>query len=175
MVFVNPKKTATVLLNVSLALHGVYFVLFMAGYVFQKPIWRIFGAWGEIEQMNPIISPAIVIAVVGTVALSVWLNFTLRKKVGGAVSATLGVLTTVFCVCAFLADRLTKAISCVYYSVVVGRLNGVNAVYLAGLHENSVQFIDTFLLIFLAAGLALLPCAYCIMRFGEKENNFSKG
>ena len=171
----NSKKTAAALLNASLILHGIYAVLFMAGYVFQKPIWRIFGALDEIEQLNPIISPAIVVAVVGTFALSVWLNFSLRKNVGGAVSATLGVLTTVFCICIFLADRLTKAISCVYYSVVVGRVNGANAVYLAGFHENSVQFIDTFLLIFLAAGLALLPCAYCVMRFGEKENNFSKG
>lgn len=153
MVFVNPKKTATVLLNVSLALHGAYFVLFMAGYVIQKPIWSIFGVWEEIEQMKPIISPAIVIAVVGTFVLSAALNLTLRKRA----DRTFGVLTVLFCVGAFLADRLTKAISCVYYSAVAGRLNGVNAVYLAGLHENSVQFIDTFLLIFLAAGLALLP------------------
>lgn len=171
----NPKKTATVLLNVSLVLHGLYFVLFMTGYFIQKPIWHIFGAAEVIEQINPIVSPAIVIAVVGTFALSVWLNITLRKKVGGTVSATLGVLTTVFCVCAFVADQITKAISIVYYSAVVGRLNGANEVYLAGFHANSVQFIDTFLLIFLAAGLALLPCAYCVMRFGEKENNFSKG
>ena len=171
----NSKKIATVLLNVSLVLHGLYFMLFIAWYLIQKPIWHIFGAAEVIEQLNPIVSPAIVIAIVGTFALSVWLNITLRKKVGGTVSASLGVLTTVFCVIAFLADRLTKAISCVYYAVVFGRANGANAVYLAGLHENSIQFLDTFLLIFLAAGLALMPCAYCVMRFGEKENNFSKG
>lgn len=171
----NSKKTANALLNASLILHGIYAILFMLGYVIQKPIWYIFVAASETEGMNPIISPAILIAVVGTLALSIWLNFTLHKKVDGAVSAILGVLTTLFCIFAFLADRLTKAVSCVYYSAVVGRLNGVNAVFLAGLHENSVQFIDTFLLIFLVAGLALLPCAYCIIRYGEKENNYSKG
>ncbi|MGN1423589.1 MAG: hypothetical protein ACI4XA_09455 [Oscillospiraceae bacterium] len=167
----NPKKTAVLLLNVSVALHGAYLVLFMAGYVFQKLIWGLFGAWGEIVQMKPIISPAIVIAVAGTFALSLALNLTLRKRA----DRTVGVLTALFCVGAFLADRLTKAIACVYYSAVVGRANGMNAVYLTGFHENSLQFIDTFLLIFLAAGLALLPCAYCVMRFGEKENIFSKG
>lgn len=167
----NSKKIATVLLNVSLVLHGLYFVLFLTGYFIQKPIWHIFGAAEVIEQLNPIVSPAIVIAIVGTFALSACLNFTLRKHA----NSVFGVLTAVFCVIAFLADRLTKAISCVYYAVVFGRANGANAVYLAGLHENSIQFLDTFLLIFLAAGLALMPCAYCVMRFGEKENNFSKG
>lgn len=169
----NPKKTAAALLNASLIMHGTYAVLFMAGYIIQKPIWHIFGVSEEMEQMSPIIAPAIAIAVLLTLALSVWLNIALRKK-SGEISAIMGVLTALFCACAFAADRLTKAISCVYYSV-VGRLNGANAVYLAGLHENSVQFLDTFQLIFLAAGLALLPCAYCVMRFGEKENNFLKG
>lgn len=167
----NTKRTADILLNVSLALHGAYLMLFMAGYFFQRLIWGLFGIWGEIAQMKPIISPAIVIAVVGTFALSLALNLTLRKRA----DKTVGVLTALFCSVAFLADRLTKAIACVYYSVVVGRANGVNAVYLAGFHENSLQFIDTFLLIFLAAGLALLPCAYCVVRYGKKENNFSKG
>ena len=166
----NPKKTATVLLNVSLVLHGLYAVLFMVGYSIQKPIWYIFGVTAETEQQNPIISPAIVVAVVGTFALSAWLNLTLRKRANGA----LGVLTAVFCVIAFIADTLTKAISCVVCAL-SARVNGVDYVYLAGFHENSVQFLDTFLLIFLAAGLALMPCAYCVMRFGEKENNFSKG
>lgn len=171
----NRKRTAVILLNVSLILHGLYALLFMAGYVVQKPIWQIFGTTPEIEQLDPIISPAIVIATEVTLALSAVLNFLLRNKAEGTASGTLGVLTAVFAVCAFAADRLTKAISCVYYSVVFGRLNGVEAVYLAGLHENSVQFLDTFLLILLAAGLAILPCAYCVVRFGAAENNFSKG
>ncbi len=171
----NLQKAAKNMLNVSLILHGVYTLFFVAGYIFQKPIWRIFGVTPEIEQMKPIIAPAIVIAVLGTFALSVWLNRVLMKKLGGAVSAILGVLTTVFCVCAFVADRMTKALSCVYYSVVGGRLNGSDYVALAAFHENSVQFLDTFLLILFFAGLALLPCAYCVMRFGVNENNYSKG
>lgn len=166
----NAKSTAKTLLNISLVLHGIYFVLFMAGYVIQKPIWNIFGVTEEISQLSPIISPAIVIGAVLTLALSAALNVLLRKQTNVAV----GVVTVVFCVCAFAADRLTKAISCVECAL-SARVNGVDCVYLAGFHENSVQFLDTFLLIFLAAGLALLPCAYCVMRYGEKENNFSKG
>ena len=175
VVIVNSQNAAKNMLNASLILHGVYAVLFMVGYVVQKPIWHIFGVSPEIEQMKPIIAPAIVIAVVGTFALSVWLNRVLMKKVGGAVSATIGVLTTVFCVCAFLADRMTKALSCVCYSVVGGRHNGVDYVALAAFHENSIQFLDTFLLIILVSGLTLMPCAYCVMRFGTNENNYSKG
>lgn len=171
----NSQKAAKCMLNVSLILHGIYTLLFTAGYVIQKPIWRIFGVTPEIEQLNPIISPSIIIATMGTFALSVWLNFALRKKADGNAPAVLGILTALFSVCAFIADRLAKAISCVYYSAVVGRLNGANAVYLAGFHENSIQFLDTFLLIMLVAGLALLPCAYCVMRFGTNENNYSKG
>lgn len=171
----NSLKAAKNMLNASLILHGIYTLLFMVGYVFQKPIWHIFGVAPEIEQMKPITAPAIVIAVVGTFVLSVWLNRVLMKKVGGAVSATLGVLTTVFCVCDFLADRMTKALSCVCYSVVGGRRDRVDYVALAAFHENSVQFLDTFLLIFFLVGLALLPCAYCVMRFGTNENNYSKG
>ncbi|MGN1119271.1 MAG: hypothetical protein ACI4Q4_02860 [Oscillospiraceae bacterium] len=171
----NTTRTAKALLNASLIVHGAYALLFLAGYFFQKAIWRIFGAWEEIEQKAPIISPAIVIVLLGTFALSAWLNISLRKKADGMLPAVFGALAAVFAVCAFIADRLTKAISCVYYSVVVGRVNGAEAVYLAGLHENSIQFLDTFLLILLAAGLALLPCAYCVLRCGEKENNFSKG
>lgn len=171
----NSQKATKNMLNVSLVLHGLYVLLFVLGYVIQKPIWQIFGVTPEIEEMSPIISPAIVIATVVTLTISAALNVSLRKKVGGAVSATLGVLTTVFCVCAFIADRMTKAISCVYYSVVGGRLNGVDYVALAAFHENSVQLLDTFLLIILVAGLALLPCAYCVLRFGANENNYSKG
>ncbi len=110
-----------------------------------------------------------------TLTLSAVLNVALRKKADGNMLGVLGILTALFSVCAFIADRLAKAISCVYYSVIGGRLNGAKAVYLAGLHENSIQFLDTFLLILFVAGLALLPCAYCVMRFGANENNYLKG
>lgn len=165
------QKAAKNMLNASLVLHGVYTLLFMVGYIFQKPIWHIFGVTPELEHMKPIISPSIVIVVVGTFALSVWLNRVLMKKVGGTVSAALGVVTTVFCVCAYFANTITKSVTNLYYSVVVGRLNGADAVYLAGLHANSINFLDMFLFIFFLAGLALLLCAYCAMRFGTTDTH----
>ena len=163
----NSGKTAKIMLNISLILQGIYLVLFTAMYVIQKPIWHIFGVAPEIEQLSPVISPAIITVTVITVVLSALLNFALRK---GNAPLWLGVLTTVFVVCAFIADRLAKAISCVYYALKL-RFLGVNYVVLAGFHENSVQFLDILLLIFLVAGLALLPCAYCVLHFGKRETN----
>lgn len=168
------KPVAKSLLNVSLVLHSVYAAVFLVLYVVQKPFWHLFVESDEIKQMSPIVAPAIVIVVAVTLGGSLGLNIALRSRAAAGVSANIGVLTAVFCVVGFLADRLTKAISCVLCTL-AARMEGVDHVVVAGLHVNTLQLLDTFLLVFLAAGLALLPCAYCVIRFGAEENNFSKG
>lgn len=168
------------MLNVSLVLHSLYVLLFIIGYVIQKPIWGLLGATPEIEQFSPIIVPAIIITIAVTLGLSVLLNFALRKKPVGTASAAFGVLTAVFCVAAFVADRLVKMLSNTFafdraFDELPEGMDYVDYVAVLGLHGGSVSFLDNILLILFVAGLALLICAYCVIRFGAKENNFLKG
>ncbi len=153
-------KKRTVLLNLSLIFGVAYHVLFIAGYLLQKPLfgWLLYP--NKLEWIEPVYCVSIpVIAAVFGVGFALFAVL-MRKNT----SRGLFVGALVFSGIAFVAERIV-------YSAIAGNIlllnkltaeRGELGVFAHGLGSGSVAILDTILLPVFAAAIVLMCCAGCI-------------
>lgn len=153
------KKRAT-FLNLSLIFGAAYHVLYIAGYLLQKPLLGWLYPPVILEQIEPvyIISVIVVTAVCG--ACFALLVLLMRKNT----SRGLFVGAAVFSGGAFVAERIANNIAA-NNIILVNKLNAENGelgVIAYGLNRTAVAALDMFLLPLFAAAIALMCCAACV-------------
>ncbi len=154
-------KKRTLFLNLSLIFGIAYHVLFIVGYLMQKPLfgWLLYSpdVQEQIETVYciPVIAVMAVCGIVFAVFVSVMRKNTSRGLFIGA---------AVFSGGSFIAERIVNPL--VASSVVLlNRLNhekGELGVIAYGLNRSAVTVLDMFLLPLFAAAIVLMCCAACV-------------
>lgn len=158
------SKRVTIMLNISLVLAVVYFVLFLAGYFAQPQLWWLFGADLSMpNEFEPSFSPIIVVFSLIIALGTLTFNLLLRKN------GSLCIGAEVFSLIAFAADRLVKWFVPPAKTILLANTVGADGVVVGGYHADTVAFLDMALITFFVVSLTLMVCACCMIQCGHKS------
>lgn len=147
-------------LNLSLIFGIAYHVLFIAGYLLQKPLFGgLFCTPTVLEQIEPIYCFSIVVIAAVFGACFALFVLLMRKNA----SRNLFIGAAVFSGIAFITERI--AYSAISGSVrLLNKMNmhGELGVIAYGLGRGSVDLLDMLLLPMFAAAIVLMCCAACV-------------
>lgn len=155
-------KKRTLLLNISLILGLAYHLLFIAGYLLQKPIFggAILKYPAEVmEQIKPVyLVPVIIVTAVFGAGLAAFALCMKRNT-----SKQLFTAAALFSGAAFIVERLTNVF---VYNIDVldgfSAAKGQTGVLEFGLSQTAIRFMDIFLLPLFVAAIVLMCCAGCV-------------
>ena len=148
------------MLNLSLIFGAAYHVLFIAGYLLQKPLFGWLITPEVLKSFESVYCvPVIVIAAVCGVCFALFV-LSMRKNT----SRGLFVGAAMFSGIAFIAERIV--FSAVTSSVtLVNKLlaeKGELGVIAYGINRSAVQMLDLYLLPLFAAAIVLMCCGACV-------------
>lgn len=154
-------KKRTLFLNLSLIFGAAYHVMYIAGYLLQKPLlgWLLYPP-DTLERFETVYCvPVIVVTAVCGIVFAALVLFMRRNT-----SQRLFVGAIVFSGGAFIVERIANNIAA-NNIILLNKLNAENGelgVIAYGLNRTAVAALDMFLLPLFVAAIVLMCCAACV-------------
>lgn len=158
----NVDKRSKVMLNISLSLSMIYFVLFLVGYFLQRhTLWKILS--GEYAVQNDVSVPFSFVIIAESILIAmctIVLNLLLKRKR----SRKLTIGAEIFSFAAFTVNCLVKGIVPRVQTILLEKSKGDDGVFAGIMHFESVRLLETALCAFFTVSLTLMVCVCHNMR-----------